>query len=249
MSHLKIPSSRRTVNKYINLLRQYDFVKRMWLYCIPSREIRESLFSVIFVDLLRFLRQVTADRWPMCICLTDLRLHKSQVALIGLEDGGSRILRNVGWYTPSDTAFHPRRREFHQRMQVVILRTTWRLPQCPNLVALSTLTALIKRDCCWITFYSFMKVNKMQLYRLIYYSKSALHVSGNVFAHHQEHLTVFTVSGRVHPSCCRLVSWIRFIQDTSPQQLGWTLPDTVNTVKCSWWWTKTLPETCRADLK
>jgi hypothetical protein len=42
------------------------------------------------------------------------------------------------------------------------------------------------------------------LYRLIYYSKSALHVSGDVFAHHQEHLTVFTVSGGVHPSCCLL---------------------------------------------
>ena len=39
-----------------------------------------------------------------------------------------------------------------------------------------------------------MKVtNKMQLYRLIYYSQSALHVSGDVFTHHQEHLTVFTV--------------------------------------------------------
>jgi len=35
---------------------------------------------------------------------------------------------------------------------------------------------------------------------LIYYSKSALHVSGNVFAHHQEHLTVFAVSGSVHPN-------------------------------------------------
>jgi hypothetical protein len=43
-------------------------------------------------------------------------------------------------------------------------------------------------------------------YRLIYYSKSALHVSGDVFAHHKEHLTVFTVSGSVHPSSCRLVS-------------------------------------------
>jgi len=31
----------------------------------------------------------------------------------------------------------------------------------------------------------------------------------------------------------------------SRQQLGWTLPDTVNTVKCSWWWAKTSPETCR----
>ena len=44
------------------------------------------------------------------------------------------------------------------------------------------------------------------LYRLIYYFKSALHVSGDVSAHHQEHLTVFTVSGSVHLSCCRLVS-------------------------------------------
>jgi hypothetical protein len=70
-----------------------------------------------------------------------------------------------------------------------------------------------------------MKVtNKMQLYRLIYYSKSALHVSGKVFAHHQEHLTVFTVSGSVHPSSCRLVSWMswKFIQDTSRQLLGCT---------------------------
>jgi len=48
--------------------------------------------------------------------------------------------------------------------------------------------------------------NKMQLYRLIYFSLSALHILGDVFAHHQEHLTLFTVSGSVHPSCCRLVS-------------------------------------------
>jgi hypothetical protein len=55
------------------------------------------------------------------------------------------------------------------------------------------------------------------LYRLIYYSKSALHVSGDVFAHHQEHLTVFSVSGSVHPSRYRLVSALQFqlIQDTS----------------------------------
>jgi len=31
-------------------------------------------------------------------------------------------------------------------------------------------------------------------------SRLALHVSGDVFAHHREHLTVFTVSGGV---CCR----------------------------------------------
>jgi hypothetical protein len=50
--------------------------------------------------------------------------------------------------------------------------------------------------------------NKMQLCRLLYYSLSALHVSGDVFAHHQEHLTVFTVSGNIHQCRCRLVSWM-----------------------------------------
>ena len=58
---------------------------------------------------------------------------------------------------------------------------------------------------------------------------------GDIFAHHQEHLTVFTVSV---PGCCRLVS---------VQQAGWILTDTVNTVKCSWCWAKILPKTCRAD--
>ena len=58
-------------------------------------------------------------------------------------------------------------------------------------------------------FYNYENNQQDALYRLIYYSKSALHVSGDVFAHHQEHLTVFTVSGSIHPSCCRLVSWMR----------------------------------------
>ena len=39
----------------------------------------------------------------------------------------------------------------------------------------------------------------------------------------------------------------QFIQDTNRQQLGWILSDIVNTVKCSWWWAKTSPETRRAD--
>jgi len=46
------------------------------------------------------------------------------------------------------------------------------------------------------------------LYRLTYYSKSVLHVSGDVFTHHLEHLTEFTVSVSFHPRCCRLVSWM-----------------------------------------
>jgi hypothetical protein len=53
-------------------------------------------------------------------------------------------------------------------------------------------------------------INKLQLYRLFYYFWSALHVSSDVFAHYQEHLPVFTASGSVHPSYCRLVFWINF---------------------------------------
>jgi hypothetical protein len=63
------------------------------------------------------------------------------------------------------------------------------------------ITANYNRVC---SFHYYENNQQYALYRLIYYSKSALHVSGDNFAHHQEHLTVFTVSGSVHPSCCRL---------------------------------------------
>jgi hypothetical protein len=50
-----------------------------------------------------------------------------------------------------------------------------------------------------------MKITKKDaLCRLIYYSKSVLQVLGDVYAHHQEHLTVFTVSGSVHPAGSKL---------------------------------------------
>jgi len=49
--------------------------------------------------------------------------------------------------------------------------------------------------------------NKMQLCRTIYYSLAALHVSSNIFAHHQEHLNCITASGITHVSRRRLESW------------------------------------------
>jgi hypothetical protein len=52
------------------------------------------------------------------------------------------------------------------------------------------------------------------LYSLINYSKSALHVLGDVFAHHQKDLTVITVSGSVHLSCCRLVPAATWVNTT-----------------------------------
>jgi len=48
--------------------------------------------------------------------------------------------------------------------------------------------------------------NNIQFFGLFICTQSALHVPGDVFAHHQEHLTVFTASDIVHLCCCRLVS-------------------------------------------
>jgi len=52
--------------------------------------------------------------------------------------------------------------------------------------------------------------NKMQIFGLFIFNQSALHVSGEIFAHHQEHLTVFTASDIVHLCCCRSMSWTRW---------------------------------------
>jgi len=49
--------------------------------------------------------------------------------------------------------------------------------------------------------------NKTQLCRIIYYSLAALHVSSDIFAHHQEHLNCITASGITHVCRCQLVSW------------------------------------------
>ena len=83
-----------------------------------------------------------------------------------------------------------------------------------NCLAVSFAVFYRQRDLPWILvpwswrsriralWYNCESNQQYALYRLIYNSKSAVHVSGNVFAYHQEHLTVFTVS--VHPSCCWL---------------------------------------------
>jgi hypothetical protein len=49
--------------------------------------------------------------------------------------------------------------------------------------------------------------NKMQMCTIIYYSLAALHVSGDIFAHHREHLNCITASDITHVCRCRLVSW------------------------------------------
>ena len=48
--------------------------------------------------------------------------------------------------------------------------------------------------------------NKMQLCRIIYYSLAALHVSSDIFAHHQEHLNCITASDITHVRRCQLAA-------------------------------------------
>jgi len=85
-------------------------------------------------------------------------------------------------------------------------RTNWNFVELSVILRNSPTNALYMLTptlCSWIraSWYNYENNQRGALYRLIYYSKSAVHVSGDVFAHHQEHLTVFTVSGSVHPSC------------------------------------------------
>jgi hypothetical protein len=58
----------------------------------------------------------------------------------------------------------------------------------------------------WIraSWYNYENNQQNALYRLVYYSMMALHVLSDVLAHHQEHLTVFIVSGSVHPASSNL---------------------------------------------
>ena len=91
-------------------------------------------------------------------------------------------------------------------------------------------------------------VNNQQdaaMFTFINLFKSALHVSGDKFAHPQEHfLTVYTALVQCTDTAadqCR---------GTGRQQCRCIVPKAVYTVKnCSWGWANLSPETCRADLK
>ena len=65
-----------------------------------------------------------------------------------------------------------------------------------------------------VSWYNYENNQQDALYRLIYCSKSARHASGDVFAHYQEYMTIFTVSGSVHSSCC----WLMSLRD--PRQIN-----------------------------
>ena len=71
--------------------------------------------------------------------------------------------------------------------------------------------------------------NKMQLCKIIYCSLTALHVSSDIFAHHQEHLNCiysFWFYSRMSLSAA-----VMACHDSSRQRLTRIKPEAVNTVK------------------
>ena len=77
--------------------------------------------------------------------------------------------------------------------------------QARNFTIIDICVNLIFMFPCIATQYTKM-TNKMQLCVIIYYSLAALHVSSDIFAHHQEHLNCIGASGITHVCRCRLVS-------------------------------------------
>ena len=76
--------------------------------------------------------------------------------------------------------------------------------------------------------------------------KSALRVSGDKFAHSQEHfLTVYTAFGTTHRHCCRSISTVAPVDSS----VGALYQKLYIVKKCSWGWANLSPETGRADLK
>jgi hypothetical protein len=92
---------------------------------------------------------------------------------------------------------------------------------------------------CNVSVYLFVP-NQLYKFRAMFSS-----IIGSTWLYLQ-HLILFTdiVAGRYHG---RDGTPFHLVHDTSQQQYRWTISNAVNTVKCSWWWKKTSPETCRAD--
>jgi len=53
---------------------------------------------------------------------------------------------------------------------------------------------------------------------------AALHISKNIFSHHQEHLNCITVSDITHVCRCRLVSWECWNSSNSRQRHTCEIP-------------------------
>jgi hypothetical protein len=78
--------------------------------------------------------------------------------------------------------------------------------------------------------------NKMQLFRIIYYSLAAVHVSSDIFAHHQEHLNCiysfwyYTRMSLPVGIMGELERQFQHSHDTNQQRRTCVIPEAVNTV-------------------
>ena len=91
-----------------------------------------------------------------------------------------------------------------------------------------------------------------QLFRLLVFFKSALRVSGNRFAHHQEHFLTICSFWYSIPTLLPTGATVEMELTRGPirQQCRCIVPKAVYAVKkCSWGWANLSPETCRADFK
>jgi hypothetical protein len=68
-----------------------------------------------------------------------------------------------------------------------------------------------------------------KLYRIIYYSLSALHVSSDISVHHPEYLNCITASGIKHVYCCQLAA----TNEVRVYQQDETVQDNLLFVVCS----------------
>jgi len=95
--------------------------------------------------------------------------------------------------------------------------------------------------------------SKMQLCGTIYCSMTALHVSSDIIAHHEELLNChFTASGNTYVRHRLPVSWENqksqfwLSHDIDRQWRTYVLPEAVKIqFISSWWWAIILLETCR----
>ena len=148
-----------------------------------------------------------------------------------------RFRRNVGKVLPNYTLSRPRRQCFHRyrhenlrylfcqrnlNLEIKTMRTAqlWTQPTRCNYIGLFIIPSQLYMFRA--IFSPIIRSTWLYLQHLVIYTNvvagwchgwvgtavPTLHVSGDVFAHHQEHLTVFTAPGNIHQCRCRLVSWM-----------------------------------------
>jgi len=111
-----------------------------------------------------------------------------------------RAATGTGHQIVYDPYFHSAVNNLLSR-ECIVQQNKWRVFQVPAVAQLRSPFLIFMFPCIVISYTKM--TNKMQQFRIIYYSLAALHVSSDIFAHHQEHLNCITASGITHVCRCR----------------------------------------------